>query len=371
MRNLWYRCGASLFIFAVASLAADVIRAQPNLTTPRTSLHAMVSQRIGITDITIDYHRPGVKGRKIWGTLVPLGFSPGRSFNNGIDFPWRAGANENTTITFTHNVSIEGQNLYAGTYGFHIIPSERDWTIIFSKDNASWGSFFYDPNADALRVSVTPTDAAHEEWLRFGFDDPTNTSAVAYLHWEKKRVAFKIEVDTPKMVVANMRSELKSLAGFSWQAYLQAANYCQQNNVNDEEALGWADQSIKRNKNINNLSVKARLLHQANKTAEADKAMADALEFAKGTDVESDLNTAGYLYFQSNQVDKAIEIFKLNAKNHPDAWNVYDSLGEGYAAKGNTKEAIKNYKTALEKAPPSQKSRIEKTLADLQKTTSS
>ncbi len=359
----------------VMILTALVMVAAPlfaqNLTTPRASAYATVSQRIGITDVTITYHRPSVKGRAIWGALVPNGMAPGQNFNNGIDFPWRAGANENTTITFTHDVSIEGKNLAAGTYGLHMLPSENEMTIIFSKDNMAWGSFFYDPHSDALRVTVTPMNSDHREWLQYGFEGPSNTSAVAYLHWEKKKIPFKIEVDTPKIVLNNMRSELKSLAGFRWQAYLQAANFCLQNNMATEEALAWADNSINRNKNINNLSVKARLLGQANKTAEANAAIADAVEFAKNTGVEADLNTAGYLYFQTDQVDKAIAIFKLNVKKFSDSWNTYDSLGEAYAKKGNTKDAIKSYKTALDKAPAGQKQRIQGVLDNLQKMTSS
>ncbi len=365
----------SRFTTFVMVLAALVMVAAPliaqNLTTPRASSYASVSQRIGITDVTITYHRPGVKGRAIWGALVPNGMAKGQNFNNGIDFPWRAGANENTTITFTHDVSIEGQNLAAGNYGLHMLPSENEMTIIFSKDNMAWGSFFYDPHADALRVTVSPSDNDHLEWLQYGFEDLSNTSAVAYLHWEKKRIPFKIEVDTPKIVLNNMRSELKSLAGFRWQAYLQAANYCLQNNMATDEALSWADNSINRDKNINNLSVKARLLVQANKTAESNTAIAAAVKFAKNTGVESDLNTAGYLYFQTDQVDKAIEIFKLNVKKHSDSWNAYDSLGEAYAKKGKTKDAVKNYKTALDKAPENQKQRIQGVLDNLQKMTSS
>jgi hypothetical protein len=161
----------------------------------RASLKASVMQRLGIdTDITIEYSRPGVKGRKIWGELVPYGMAPGNQYSNNKPYPWRAGANENTTIEFSKDILIEGNKLPAGKYGIHMIPSEKDWVIIFSKNNSAWGSFSYNQEEDALRVTVTPVEAPHQEWMMFGFDDLAGTSATAFLHWEKLRVPFKIEL---------------------------------------------------------------------------------------------------------------------------------------------------------------------------------
>jgi hypothetical protein len=159
------------------------------------SLKASVMQRLGIdTDITIEYSRPGVKGRKIWGELVPYGLAPGNKYSEGKPYPWRAGANENTTIEVSKDVLIEGNRLPAGKYGIHMIPSEKDWTIIFSKNSESWGSFAYNQEEDALRVTVTPIEAPHREWLMYGFGKLAGTSAVAYLYWEKLLVPFKIEL---------------------------------------------------------------------------------------------------------------------------------------------------------------------------------
>lgn len=159
------------------------------------SLKASVMQRLGIdTDITIEYSRPGVKGRKIWGELVPYGLAPGNKYSDGKPFPWRAGANENTTIEFNKDVLIEGNKLPAGKYGIHMIPSEKDWIIIFSKNNSAHGSYTYNQEEDALRVTVTPTEAIHQEWMMFGFDNLAGTSATAFLHWEKVVVPFKIEL---------------------------------------------------------------------------------------------------------------------------------------------------------------------------------
>lgn len=159
------------------------------------SLKASVTQRLGTDcDITIDYSRPGVKGRKIWGGLVPYGMSPGNEDSKNKPYPWRVGANQNTTIEFKKDVLVEGKPLPAGKYGVHMIPGEKDWVIIFSKNNAAWGSFIYNEAEDALRVTVKPVKAPHEEWLMFGFDDLAGTSATAYLHWEQLKVPFKIQV---------------------------------------------------------------------------------------------------------------------------------------------------------------------------------
>lgn len=161
----------------------------------RPSLKASVMQRLGIdTDITIEYSRPGVKGRKIWGELVPYGLAPGNKYSKGKPFPWRVGANENATIEFSKDVLIEGNKLPAGKYGIYMIPSEKDWIIIFSKNNSAWGSYSYNQEEDALRVTVTSVEAPHQEWMMFGFDNLAGTSATAFLHWEKLVVPFKIEL---------------------------------------------------------------------------------------------------------------------------------------------------------------------------------
>jgi hypothetical protein len=162
-------------------------------TEIRPSLMAGVKQMLGTdTIVTIDYSRPGVKGRKIWSGLVPYGLAPGNADSGNKPFPWRAGANENTTIEFNKDLLIEGKLLPAGKYGIHMIPSEKDWIIIFSKDNSAWGSFTYDQAKDALRVTVTPVKAPFQEWLVYGFDDLAGTSATAFLHWEQLKVPFKI-----------------------------------------------------------------------------------------------------------------------------------------------------------------------------------
>ncbi len=160
---------------------------------PRLSLKAGVFQRIGIdTDINISYSRPGVKGRKIWGELVPYGLAEGTKESNGKPFPWRGGANECTTIDFSKDVTINGHKLSAGKYSIQFIPSKNEWTVIFNKNTKLWGSFEYDKKDDALRINVKPIEAPFREWLSYGFDDLAGTSCTAYLRWEKLKVPFKI-----------------------------------------------------------------------------------------------------------------------------------------------------------------------------------
>ena len=182
---------SSFLILSLFLSLPSASSAQENNVRP--SLKASVTQRLGLgTDITIDYSRPGVKGRKIWGGLVPYGMAPGSKESKGKPFPWRAGANENTTIEFNKDVLIEGNRLPAGKYGLFMIPSKKNWIIIFSKNDSAWGSFSYNQGEDALRITVTPVEAPHMEWLMYGFDDLAGTSATAYLRWDNLKVPFKI-----------------------------------------------------------------------------------------------------------------------------------------------------------------------------------
>jgi len=185
----------TLFTVVVSLLFSLPSSGQAQDDEVRLSLHASVTQRLGVdTDITFDFSRPGVKGRKIWGDIVPYGMYPGVEYSGNKPYPWRAGADENTTITASKDITVDGKKLPAGKYSIHMIASETDWIVIFNKKNDGWGSYPYDEKEDALRMTVKPVKADHEEWLTFGFDDLAGTSVTAYLHWEKLKVPFKIEV---------------------------------------------------------------------------------------------------------------------------------------------------------------------------------
>lgn len=339
----------SIAISAIVILFIVPSFAQQNLTQPRVSQQASVSQRVGLTDITIDYHRPGVNNREIWGKLVPY------------DQVWRAGANENTTISFSSEVIINGNKVPAGKYGLHMIPTEKDWTIILSKDNAAWGSFFYDESKDQLRFSSTTEAADHEEWLSYSFADVSPNSATLNLRWEKLSIPIKIEVDVNKLVAENMERELTGLPGFGWQGWNQIASYYLFNDMDTDKAISFIDQSIQINSNVTNNYTKSVLLEIKGNVEEASKLREGAFVNA----AENQVNALGYQYLFGGKTDNAMYIFKKNVEMYPESWNVYDSLGECYAADNNNEKAKEFYTKALERAPEGQKDRIKRIIANL------
>ncbi len=325
-----------------------------NLDLPRVSPAAEITQTIGLSKITISYSRPAVRDRDIWGGLVP--------YNGGIPFPWRAGANENTTIYFSDDVKINGDELAAGTYGFYIIPSDATWILIFNKHSKSWGSFFYDSSQDALRINVVPERIHFNEWLEYRFENISSNSSDICMHWENLNVRFTVEFNETEVVLNSLREQLLSLPGFGWQGPMQAAQYCLDNEVNYEEALKWIDQSIGRNSNFSNNIVKVELLKRKGITEEASKMEKTAFENAS----ENELNTYGYQLINNNKIQEALDVFKLNVARYPDSWNAYDSYAEALNISGDTDQAIKNYELAKSKAPDEQKERIQQILSSLQ-----
>jgi hypothetical protein len=261
-------------------LAASGAFAQQQLQLPRPSPNASVSQMIGVTEVTLHYSRPGVKDRKIWGELVPYGEV------------WRTGANENTTIRFSTPVKIGGKELPAGLYGLQTIPTADQWTIIFSKDADQWGAFSYKQENDALRIQAKPEPAEFRERMGFDFEDVTDTSAKVVLRWEKLQVPFTIEVDTPKLAVAAVKDSLRP------GTFVQAANWCVQNNTCLDDASRWLDASIALDPNFGNQRAKAMLLAKQNDykgaVTWAEKAIAAAKTAAQPPQPQqvSDLQTS-------------------------------------------------------------------------------
>jgi hypothetical protein len=248
-------------------LAASGAVAQQQLQLPRPSPNASVSQTIGVTEVTLHYSRPGVKGRKIWGELVPFGEV------------WRTGANENTTINFSTPVKVDGHELPAGLYGLQTIPTADQWTVIFSKDADQWGAFNYKQENDALRFQAKPDPAEFRERMGFDFEDVTDTSAKVVLRWEKLQVPFTIEVDTPKLAVAAVKNTLRP------GTFVQAATWCVQNNTCLDDAGRWLDASIALDPNFGNQRAKAMLLAKQNDykgaVTWAEKALAAAKSAAQ------------------------------------------------------------------------------------------
>jgi tetratricopeptide (TPR) repeat protein len=309
------------------------------LNLPRSSQHAVVTQRIGITDITIDYHRPLVNKRKVWEGLVPYGQV------------WRAGANENTSIAFNDPVTIEGKPLPKGSYGLHMIPGENEWTVIFSKSAASWGSFTYDQAEDALRVTVKPQKAEFHEALTYDFDDVRPDSAVVMLRWEKVAVPFKVGVNTHQIVTENLHSQLRGLAQYSWEGWDDAANYLLQEKIELDEALKYADKSIKNEERYDNFMTKSRVLDALNRKDEATVARNKALTMANAVQLHG--------YARQLQIDgkqaEAFAIFKENARKNPDQWVVHVGMSRMYSAQGDFANALKEMTVAVAGAPDGQK----------------
>ena len=338
------------FLFFIL-LFATVANAQYVFLTPAAggNKKASVSERIGITDVKINYDRPGVKGRegKIWGNVVHYGFAD-LDYGTSKAAPWRAGANENTTVEFSTDVSVEGKSLPAGKYGFFIAMGEEKATLIFSKYNSAWGSFYYNEKDDALRVDV-PVKKINEsvEWLKYEFEDEGDNSAVIALKWEKIKIPFTVSVDLQKTQIAEYRRAFNNGEFHRyWQNMQSAANYCLINNVNLEEALTWADRSVNTyfgEANFLTLSTYAGLLEKSGRKHEADSLMKKALTM--GTILQ--LHSYGRTLMRLKKYNEAFDIYKMNYVKNPG--DVYTNLGmvRGYAGLGNKTEALKFAEKAM------------------------
>jgi tetratricopeptide (TPR) repeat protein len=313
------------------------------LDLPLQSQRAQISQRIGITDVTINYHRPLVNDRKVWNDLVPYGKV------------WRAGANINTTITFSDPVQIEGKPLDKGTYGLHMIPNADDWTIIFSKNSTSWGAFTYDEKEDALRVTVKPQPADMHNALTYDFDQLQPNSAVVELEWEKIAVPFKVSVDVHDAVQASLKKQLRNLSQYTWISWDEAANYFLTEKIALDDALTYANKSIENEDRYDNEDTKAKVLTALNRKDEAATAQKKALDLASPLQI--------HLYGRQLQGEKrnqeAFVIFRENAKKHPDLWFVHTGLARVYSSEGKFDDAAKEMKLSLAVAPDSQKSYLD------------
>jgi hypothetical protein len=343
MRNV---CKCALFVLAGCGALAGNAGAQfkngsqaTELNIPRVSQRGTVTQRIGLTDVTITYHRPTVGGREIWGKTVPYGKV------------WRAGANENTTITFTDDVSIEGKPLAAGTYGLHTIPDKDQWTIIFSKNSTSWGSFSYDEKEDALRATVKPHAAESFELLTYVFDDIKPDSAEATLRWEKLAVPFRISVDVKAVVLKSIKNELRSVGGFTWIGYDEGAQWCLDNNYNLEEALKWEETSIQNEDRFENWETKSRILDAMGRKEEGTKALSAAL--AKANAIQ--LYTYARGLQRSGNAKRAFELYPQVPKKDANHWVSHLALARISSNAGDFPTAAKEMTQAIGRAPDATK----------------
>lgn len=330
VRTLGRPVAASLVL--LGALAVPLAAQNFRLVVPDASPRAQVSQTVGLTDISIDYGRPGVNGRIVWGSLVPF------------DAVWRAGANVNTVFTITSPVLIAGQPLAAGRYGLFMIPGHDKWTVIFSKEANAWGHFSYAQSEDALRITADPKPSDMVERLEYTFDDPADKGVTVTLRWEKLAVGFPVTVDRDQVVLDSLKQQLRNLARFFPQSWNQAAAWAMANTKNAALAENWADSSINIQPSFGNLNLKATLAERRGAKAEADQLRARAATMISN---EAEMNQYGYQLLAGKKYDEAIAVFERNTKDHPTSANVWDSLGEAYATKGDKAKARTNYQKAL------------------------
>jgi hypothetical protein len=330
---------------------------------------AEVSQWIGLVKVTIAYHSPNVHGPAgrdrtghIWGELVKYGmFDDG--FGPSKAAPWRAGSNETTTVSFSHDVKIGGHDVRAGTYALFLeVQPSGPWTWILSTQ-AGWGAYQYDEQYDVLRVAAAPEAAPYTEFLTYGFDDRRLESAIAFLQWEKQRIALKIDVpNSLQLYVDQMRKDLLGWPGFNYQNWQNAAQFCADNKINLGEALVWADKAISepfRNaaqgkKDFSTLRTKASVLRAMERGADADGVMDEAVAMPDAPVIG--IHQYGTSLIAAGRKEQAMAIFRMNRERHPDEKFVtYVGLARGYTALGDTKNAIANWEIALENIPENQK----------------
>jgi hypothetical protein len=349
-----------------------IFAAQAQLPLPPSgdNQKSTVSQMIGLVKVTIDYSSPDVHGPngedrtgKIWGEVVHYGYID-QGFGTSKAAPWRAGANENTLITFSHDVTLGGTVVKAGTYSLFLeVQKEGAWTWIVNKDISSWGSYFYDAQKDVVRVKANPEDADYCEWLTYGFDNRRRNTASLYLQWENKKVNLPIGVPNANDIYVDaIKDVLKgTTTGFTHEAYVQAAQFCIQNTVQLEQGLLWADYALTDGfvgrEDFNALSTKAQLLTALKRESEAEVVMSKAI--AHPTASLQNVHQYGRSLLTTGKNEKALEVFKLNAKNHPeDKFTVNVGLARGYTAVGDKKSAIKYWELAIKNLPENQKQNL-------------
>jgi len=345
---------AALSLFVSRSLLAQ------NLTLPPSgdNQKASVTQHIGLVRVTVDYSSPDVHGPtgedragKIWGELVPYG-APNLGFGTCKECPWRAGANENTVVTVSHDVTVEGKTLPKGAYGLHMIPGKDEWTVIFSKNASSWGSYYYDPAQDALRVKAKPAKSDYHEWLTYEFTDRKPDQAVLALKWENLQLPMTIKVsNVADVYLAQIKNELQT--SFDWQAWNAAANYALQNKRNLVEAQRWAENAVSGTfigqENFTTLSTLARLQEANGKVEDSKKTFDRALAHPTAGPIQ--VHQYARQLLTDGKKEEAMRAFELNARRHPNVWPVNVGLARGHAAMGRNQEALKYARLALTQAP--------------------
>jgi tetratricopeptide (TPR) repeat protein len=347
-------CAAFFMLALVTPAAAQLL----HLPDGNVNYKCLTSRRVGVTDIEVKYNAPGVKGRegKIWGTTIAnYGFMV-LGFGSDVESPWRAGADECTTIFFTTDVTINGKPLAKGKYAFFIALYPDSCVLIFNKNSDEWGSYFYNSSLDVMRVTTQQQKDLPEskERLEYNFSKQTDHSVELALQWEKWRIPFTIETDLMQTTLTSIRTQLSGAMGFDPPSLQAAADWCLQNNINYEEALQWinsaVDPSLGGVKTFAATSTKASILTRLNKKAAADSLMNGTLETASITE----LHAYGRQLLVEKRVKEAMVVFEKNYTKNKGAWPTNGGMMRGYSAMGDLKKALEHAKKALAQAPNEQ-----------------
>ena len=375
-----HRIHVSHIVLSVVVVAAATTVCAQSLTTPPGggNQRSVVTQYMGMVSVTVDYNSPDVtspagedRTGKIWGQLVPWGIDPNPfypNFGTAEEMPWRVGANQNTKITFSHDVEIEGQALAAGTYALFMAAGEEEWTVIFNRNSSAWGSFFWDPELDALQVKVKSEKAeSFKEWLSFGFEDRQLGSTVAVMRWEHLRVPFKVAVPTiNELYHETIKAELTGVPGFQFQNLIAASQWAVQHEAYQEDALTWADKAVTANANFQTISNKAQVLQATGKTDEAMATLVQAVEHPTATPLLIHMAARGLQ--QQGQMESANEVFRMNYEKNPGVWPVDFGMARVYSHEGDFKKALKHAEIAKGRAPAgAQMKNLETQIARLEK----
>ncbi|WP_420387202.1 DUF2911 domain-containing protein [Roseivirga sp.] len=347
----------SLSILLIIACSAQIRAQFHTMKIPQASNHVTETQTLGVTDITIDYHSPAVRERDVWNNtdIIPQNANP---------VAWRAGANMNTTISFSTDVMIEGQFLPAGKYGFHIVPRGDTYELNFAHNNHQWGSYYLDLEKDVtLKVEVSAVEETpFSEKLDYEFLNWTPEEVTVALEWANRRIPFKVSVDLNKTVVESFRSELRGINTYHWQAWNDAARWCLVHNTNLEEALEWANRSVNggyngfaANKNAENLRTKAELEQRLGKTAELEQTLSDAIAF-----IESpyDANFFSIYLLGVKKTDLAMELLDKSIAANPESWFLMLNQAVGYYFQGKEKRALSTMEKVKSMAPANFQDRL-------------
>jgi hypothetical protein len=365
-------------LILLALTAAPAFAQSVTLPPSGDNQHSEVTQQIGLVKVTITYNSPNVhapdgtdrKG-KIWGELVPYGMANLGFGTCGDQCPWRGGANENTTFAVSHDVRVQGQPLPAGTYGLHFIPGKDEWTVIFSRNSTSWGSYFYAVKEDALRVTAKPVASDYREFLTYEFPDREQARATAQLAWENLALPWTIEIpNADELYIESLRRELRDSPGFTWQSWDAAANFCLTHKIDLAEGLTWAQVAVSRpfvgQANFTTFSTLSALQEANGQTAESAKTFDRAINDPTAGPVE--LHTLGRQLLAQKKTALGIRVLELNGKRFPGVWPTEVSLGRAIAAAGRKADALRHLKAALAQAPDeANRKNLEKVIGQVEK----